>query len=165
MNTVTEAAVRIVSIGIGATAVMDAWLMVLKRLHVPTLDFALVGRWAGHVARGQWAHEAIAKAAPIRGERVLGWLIHYATGVAFAGVLVAVYGTGWMHAPSVLPAITIGLGTVLAPLLVVQPAMGAGIASSRTRTPLRNCVRSVLNHAVFGMGLYVAAAVLAACPG
>ena len=31
-------------IGIGATAVMDAWLVLLQRLGVPTLNFAFVGR-------------------------------------------------------------------------------------------------------------------------
>ncbi|KCV60573.1 DUF2938 family protein, partial [Bordetella bronchiseptica] len=40
-------------------------------------------------------------------------------------------------------------------------ALGAGFASSRTPTPLRNCLRSVLAHAVFGLGLYLAGLALA----
>jgi hypothetical protein len=155
-------ATRVLLIGIGATATMDAWLLLMKRLHVPTLTFALVGRWVGHVARGRWAHDTIAKAAPVRGELALGWAVHYATGVAFAGLLVALFGTAWARSPSPLPALGIGLGTVVVPLFVMQPAMGAGIASSRTPTPLKNCLRSVTNHAVFGVGLYLAAAVTAA---
>jgi hypothetical protein len=39
--------------------------------------------------------------------------------------------------------------------------MPAPIASSRTPTPLKNCLRSLANHAVFGLGLYVSAAALA----
>ena len=39
-------------LGIGATAVMDAWLLLLKRLGVPTLNFAFIGRWVGHLLRG-----------------------------------------------------------------------------------------------------------------
>lgn len=74
-----------VLLGIGATAVMDAWLLLLKRLGVPTLNFAFIGRWVGHLLRGQVAHAAIAKAAPVRGELAWGWLTHYAVGVAFAG--------------------------------------------------------------------------------
>ena len=68
-------------IGIGATAVMDAWLLLLKHLGVPTLNFAFIGRWVGHLFRGQFAHAAIAKAVPIRGELAWGWLTHYAVGV------------------------------------------------------------------------------------
>jgi len=155
-------AIRVLLIGIGATSAMDAWLLLLKRLKVPTLNFALVGRWAGHVAHGRWAHDAIAKAAPIDGERALGWALHYATGIAFAGLLVALVGTPWLRDPRLLPALGVGIGTVVVPLFVVQPAMGAGIASSRTPTPLKNSLRSLLSHAVFGTGLYLTAALTAA---
>eukprot|EP01036_Dinobryon_divergens_P059090 gene59090-78838_t len=76
-------------IGVGATAVMDAWLVLLQRLGVPTLNFAFIGRWVGHLLHGRIAHAAIAKSAPVRGELAWGWLTHYAVGVAFAGVLLA----------------------------------------------------------------------------
>ncbi|MGV3572557.1 MAG: DUF2938 domain-containing protein [Ramlibacter sp.] len=148
---------RIVCIGIGATLVMDAWLFLLKRLGVPTLDFALVGRWVGHLARGRWSHEAIRASPPVRGELALGWLAHYGVGIAFAALLAALCGVAWTRHPTPLPALLVGAGTVLVPLLVMQPAMGAGIASSRTATPLRNCLRSLANHTVFGAGLYLAA--------
>src|SRR5262245_30172448 len=75
---------RIVLIGIGATAVMDLWLLALRRFGVPTLSFAFIGRWAGHLARGRFFHAAIGRAAPVRGELALGWLVHYGVGVAFA---------------------------------------------------------------------------------
>lgn len=153
----THDSLRVALIGIGATAVMDLWLLLLKRLKVPTLDLALLGRWAGHVLQGRWAHDAIACAAPIRGERALGWLAHYTVGIAFAALWAGLYGTAWIDGPTFLPALAFGIGTVAAPWFVVQPAMGAGIASSRTATPLRNCLRSLATHAVFGAGLYLAA--------
>ena len=111
--------------------------------------------------RGRFAHAAIAQAPPIPGELAWGWLTHYAVGVAFAGVLVGVQGLAWAHTPSLLPAVAVGMGTVALPLFVMQPAMGAGVASSRTPTPLKNCVRSLANHTVFGLGLYVSAVVVA----
>jgi hypothetical protein len=49
---------------------------------------------------------------------------------------------------------------VALPLFVMQPAMGAGVASSGTPTPLKNCLRSLANHTVFGLGLYVSAVVI-----
>jgi hypothetical protein len=157
MSSLAQDLAHVAFIGIGATAVMDLWLWVLKRLHVPTLDFALVGRWVGHLARGRWSHPAIAKSAPVRGELALGWFIHYASGVAFAGLLVLLHGMHWTRSPRLAPALLVGIGTVLVPLFVMQPAMGAGIAASKTPTPWRNRARSLLTHAVFGAGLYTAA--------
>ena len=157
----TQDAARVIFIGVGATAVMDLWLLLLRWLGVPTANFALIGRWVGHLARGRFAHDAIAKAPPIAGELGLGWLAHYLVGIAFAGLLVALHGTTWIAQPSYLPALAVGVGTVLVPLGVIQPAMGAGFAGSRTPSPLRNGLRSLANHAVFGVGLYVAAAALA----
>jgi len=157
MNQLAEDIARVALIGIGATATMDAWLLVLKRLNVPTLNFALIGRWVGHWRRGRWAHESIAKAPAVRGELALGWLVHYLTGIAFAGVLVGLQGLAWARQPSLLPALAVGIATVAAPWLVMQPAMGAGIAASRTPAPAGNRLRSLANHTVFGCGLYLAA--------
>ena len=136
---------------------MDLWAAVLRRFGVPSLDFALLGRWLGHLPRGQFMHASIAKAAPIRGEKLLGWGLHYTIGISFALLLVAVFGLAWARSPSLLPALLIGVVTVAAPLLTLQPAMGAGIASSKTPRPLFNSVKSVVTHTVYGVGLYVAA--------
>ncbi|PAU58494.1 DUF2938 domain-containing protein [Pseudomonas indica] len=149
--------IQIALIGIGATAVMDLWLSLLKRLGVQTLNIAFIGRWVGHLFRGRFAHAAIAKAQPIPAERALGWLAHYVIGIAFAGLLVAISGMNWVADPTLLPAVLIGMGTVVAPLFLMQPAMGAGFAASRTPTPLKNCLRSLANHTVFGLGLFIAA--------
>jgi hypothetical protein len=148
---------EIIVIGIGATMVFDLWLVVLKRLGVKTMNMAFVGRWAGHLARGRFAHASIAAAPAVTGEAALGWIVHYATGVAFAAALVAVAGGAWLRQPTLLPALAVGMATVGAPLFVMQPAMGLGIASSKTPTPVRSCLRSLLNHAVFGVGLYLSA--------
>jgi Protein of unknown function (DUF2938) len=153
--------VTVALIGIGATAVMDAGLAVQKRMGLRTLDFALVGRWVGHLLRGRIAHAAIAQAPPVKGERAWGWLTHYALGIAFAALLVGLQGLGWAHDPSLLPAVALGVATVALPLFVMQPAMGAGVASSKTPTPLKNCVRSLFNHTLFGVGLYLAAVLVA----
>ena len=149
--------VQAAAIGAGATAIMDAWLVALARMGVRTLDFALVGRWLGHIARGTVAHEAIARAAPVRHERALGWLAHYGIGVAFGWLTAAAAGPHWLAQPTLAPALAVGIATVVAPLLVVQPAMGAGFLASRTPSPLRSCLRSLATHAVFGAGMYFTA--------
>ncbi len=144
-------------LGVGATAVMDVWLLLLRRLGVPTMNFALLGRWIGHGLRGRWVHATMARAQPVPAERGLGWLVHYLVGMAFAGVLVGLQGVGWLHSPRLWPALAFGIASAVLPLFVMQPAMGAGFASSRTPAPLKNSLRSLTNHAVFGAGLYLSA--------
>lgn len=151
---------RIALVGIGATAAMDVWLLLLARLGVPTTSFAIVGRWVGHFARGRFSHAVISKAAPVPFELGLGWLIHYLIGIAYAALLVAAQGTAWLDLPTLLPALAVGVATVAAPWFVMQPAMGSGFLASKTPAPLNNCLRNLTNHAVFGAGLYLAAAVL-----
>lgn len=89
------------------------------------------------------------------------WVAHYGTGIAFAVLLACIEGVAWLQEPSVLPAIALGVATVAVPLFVIQPAMGAGFASSKTPTPAANCMRSFINHAFFGVGLYLSAVVIA----
>ncbi|HVI58502.1 MAG TPA: DUF2938 domain-containing protein [Luteimonas sp.] len=158
MDAALAFALRAVAIGTGATLVLDAWALVLARAYgVRPADWALVGRWVGHWRRGRFAHQAIAAAAPVRGERWLGWAFHYATGVVFAAVLLAACGPEWARAPTWPPCLIVGVLTVVFPMLVMQPAMGGGVASSKAADPAQARLRSLVTHAVFGVGLYLAA--------
>jgi hypothetical protein len=137
-----------VLVGVGATALIDAWSVVRGRLlGVPLPNYALVGRWIGHMRHGRFRHEAIGRAVPVAHEALIGWSAHYAIGIAFA---------------SLLPAAMVGIGTVLAPFLLMQPGMGAGIAARRTPRPAVARMHSLVTHAMFGLGLYVAARLIAA---
>ena len=157
MSETVEFARRAVLIGAGATMVMDVWATLLRQFGVPSLNLDFLGRWIGHLARGHWTHVSIAAATPIGGERWIGWCAHYSIGMAFSALLLWTYGLEWARSPSLLPALFIGIATVIAPLLILQPAMGAGIASSRTPNPLFNSMKSVATHTVFGLGMYLAA--------
>lgn len=148
--------IHAVTIGVSATMVMDVWSGIRKSLFGVALpDYALVGRWVGHMRHGCFQHEAIKAAPRVHGERTLGWFVHYATGVAFAGVLLAVCRLQWVASPSAGPALGIGLATVMAPFLLMQPGMGAGVAGSRTANPTAARVQSIATHTIFGVGLYV----------
>jgi hypothetical protein len=50
---------------------------------------------------------------------------------------------------------------VAAPLLLMQPAFGMGIAASRTANPWQVRMRALLTHLVFGLGLYLTGWLLA----
>lgn len=166
MNGSSAFVVDAVAIGVGATAVLDLWSVVQRRvLGIATLDFGMVGRWLGHLPRGWFRHEAIARAAPVKGERVLGWSAHYLIGVLFAAMLLAAVGDGWVRSPTLLPALVFGMLSVVAPFFIMQPGMGAGIAASRTPAPGKARLRSLLAHAVFGLGMYLTACLLLAARG
>ncbi len=148
-------------IGAGATLATDLWAIARRRLlGVPAPDYALVGRWFAHMARGRFRHERIRAAPPVRGERLIGWTAHYLIGVAFAGVLLAVCGLAWVRQPTPAPALALGIVTVAAPFLLMQPGMGAGIAASRAPRPNAARLQSLVTHAIFGLGLYAAGLVL-----
>jgi hypothetical protein len=152
-----SALLALIFTGIGATMIMDAWGVVRKPLlGVPAADYSMVGRWIGHMTHGTFRHDRIAAAAPILGERVIGWTVHYAIGVVFAAGLVWVVGVEWLEHPTLTPALGFGIATVAAPFLLMQPGMGAGLAASRTPKPWSARLQSLTTHAIFGVGLWVA---------
>ena len=69
--------------------------------------------------------------------------------------MLAIGGEDWSRSPTLLPALAFGLVTVLFPFLVMQPAMGLGVAASRTPRPAAARVQSLVTHAIFGAGLYI----------
>lgn len=156
---------RGIAIGVAASALMDVWSAGLRRFGISTLDYRLLGRWIGHFRYGHFFHPKIAAADPIVGERAIGWIAHYSIGVTFAFVLLAIVGVQWLEAPTIWPAIAVGIGTITAPWLVMQPAMGAGVAAAKAPKPGATRLRNLGTHAVYGVGLFAAAAVLEALSG
>ncbi len=157
-----ELVINVIVIGAGATVVMDLWGLFQKHAFgVPSLNYAMVGRWIGHMPDGHFIHENIGKAAPVRGEQWLGWGAHYVIGILFAGILLIIWGPAWAAAPTLLPALLIGVLTVIAPFFILQPGMGAGIAASKTPDPKVSRMRSLIAHTSFGFGLYISALIWA----
>src|SRR6185312_1225771 len=96
---------RAVLIGIGATIVMDLWAVLRKRVFgIASLDYRMLGRWIGNLPRGQFVHDKIGAASPVRGELIIGWCAHYAIGITFALLLLVLWGPGWARHPTPLPA-------------------------------------------------------------
>lgn len=143
--------------GVGATAAMDAWSLARKRLMgIAPPDYGLVGRWLAYMPRGRFRHERIASAPAVKGEGLMGWAAHYAIGIAFAAALLAIWGLDWARHPTPGPALIVGIGTVLAPFLLMQPGMGAGFFASRTPRPGAARLQSIVTHVAFALGLYAA---------
>lgn len=143
--------------GISATLLADVWALLRRRLFgTPLPNFAWVGRWVAHLRRGQLRHDAIARAPAATGELAIGWLTHYLIGIGFAALPLLLVA-GWKTTPSLLPGLMIGALTVAAPFFILQPALGAGVAASRTPRPAAARMQSLVYHLVFGLGLYLSA--------
>ena len=162
MSEIGEGIVRSVLIGAGATLLVDLWAVFQARVFgAPGADWALVGRWLGGFPQGRFVHDNIATAPAIPGELAIGWIAHYAIGIVYAALLLSICGLAWARQPTLLPALSFGVATVAAPFFLMQPSLGLGIAASKTPNPGAARRRSLMAHAVFGLGLYLSARISA----
>lgn len=141
-------------IGIGATALLDLWNLLLNRtLGLPLPNWAMVGRWFCHLPSGRVMHAGIAASPGFSNELAVGWVMHYAIGILFAAATMILW-PGWAQAPTLLPALTVGWVTILCGWLILAPGMGAGIAASKTPNPTRARLMNIAGHTVFALGLW-----------
>lgn len=151
-----------VAIGCGGTLALDAWARLLAHaLGVPATNWAMVGRWLAHMRTGRFVHASIGAATPVRGELALGWLFHYAVGIAYGLILVAWQGEAWLRAPTPSAPLLLSLALLVAPYCVMMPGLGLGIAGAKTPRPRLTRLKSVAGHGVFGLGMYASAFALA----
>jgi hypothetical protein len=143
-------------IGIGATLTIDLWALFLKHaFKIPSSNFCLVGRWLRYMPDGIFRHTNIGSVPPKSAECAVGWIAHYMIGILFATGFIAFIGKEWLQQPTLIPAMVFGLVTVSIPFFIMQPAFGLGIAASKTSNPAQARLRSLINHTVFGVGLYL----------
>ena len=152
---------RVLIIGLAATALIDIWAIVLNTFAgIAKPNWAMVGRWFGHLPRGEVFHDDIAKSAPIANELALGWCAHYAVGIAFAAALVFFAGAGWLATPTFLPAWIVGIVTVGFGWFLLQPGLGLGWAASKRPNAMQIRGLNLVSHTIFALGLYGAALLL-----
>lgn len=158
MSETWQAVAWIIGVGGGATLFMDgvAWMRA-RLLGQRGLDWGLVGRWLGHLMRGQLVLSIPQEAAPIPMERVWGWGFHYAVGLALAALLWLLLPAETLQDADVLPIVGFGLATVVLPMLTLQPGLGMGLAACRMPQPWLARRRSLVTHFTFGLGLWLAA--------
>jgi hypothetical protein len=145
-------------VGIGATLAMDVWNAFLKKAFgIPSLNYCLLGRWLLHMPEGTFRHASIGAAPKKRFECSIGPLAHYTIGIVFAVGFVLLASEGWLERPTLAPVLLYGIGTVVFPLFVMQPAFGLGVAAAKTPKPTQARLKSLMTHTVFGVGLFVCA--------
>ncbi|WP_226553585.1 DUF2938 family protein [Celeribacter naphthalenivorans] len=153
--------IQAAALGVGATLFMDAVALLRHRFWaIPSLDYALVGRWSLGLVRGQLIHHPIQASVSLRGETSVGWTLHYLIGIGFAALWLWVLGAEWIALPAAPlfgAAMMMGAVTVLAPYLILHPAFGFGLAARHTPNPALVRWRSFVAHLSFGLGLFVVA--------
>ncbi|NNE87948.1 MAG: DUF2938 domain-containing protein [Silicimonas sp.] len=146
--------------GIGGTAAMDIWAWILERVGVaPFPNWAMPGRWFGHVFRGQVFHDDIGTVEPVSGELGLGWLLHYGVGAIYGVFFLGLVGAEWTLSPSFLPVWIFSLITIAAGWFLLQPGMGLGWAAAKTPSPWKVRGLGLLAHTVFALGMWSVALV------
>lgn len=141
--------------GLGATIVFDV-VAVLRQGWAFTHGFyCLVGRWVGSLQNTGFAHDDIRASAPVTSEALLGWGAHVLLGVIYGICFVVVFGSSAISAPQLWQCLSFGLGTVLVPWFVFQPLFGWGIGMSKAPEPWKMRLKGVINHTVFGLGIWL----------
>lgn len=147
-----------ITVGFGATFLVDLWNMFLNRaFSIRSLNYCLLGRWLRHMAEGTFRHASITDAPQKPFECAVGWMAHYTIGIVLALVFVLFAPADWLAQPTLVPALLYGIGTVIFPFFILQPSFGLGIASSKTPNPTQARLKSLMTHTVFGVGLWVCA--------
>lgn len=144
--------------GLGGTLAMDVWAWILARLDIaPFPNWAMPGRWLGHVGRGKVFHDDIGAVRPVSHELARGWLLHYGVGILYGVFFIVLAGGDWMADPSFLPVWVFSLITIAAGWFLLQPGMGLGWAASKTSNPWKVRGLGLVAHTVFGLGMWAVA--------
>ena len=153
-----ETLLRAVAVGIGGTVVLDLWAILLeKTAGIAATNWAMVGRWAGHLPQGRFIHPSIAAATPVPGEGAIGWAVHYFTGIVYGVLLIGLCGETWLNAPTLAPPVLLAIVLLVAPFFILQPGMGLGVAACKTPKPWAARLKSLMAHTAFGIGMYLTA--------
>jgi len=151
---------RVIGNGVLATLSMDVLTGVAIRLGlVAPLAPNLVGRWFASVARAHPVHADIAHATRVRHELLIALPIHYVIGIVLTTFFI--WGTGQIGWPrTVGVAVAFALCASVLPWLLMFPAMGYGWFGVHGPEGTRLFSSSLITHAFFGLGLWVAASIL-----
>jgi len=150
---------EVLAAGIVATLATDLWHRLLRIvIPLPPAQWGLVGRWVAWIPRGVFIHRPITATPQVRGEAVIGWIFHYAVGIVYAALYLAIMRLVFGSGPTLVSALIFAVALLVAPWFIMQPALGFGFAAARFPHP--GAVRAVnaSTHAIFGLGLYLGAA-------
>jgi len=150
-----EVVIKILVIGVFATVIMDIWATFSNRvLKFPRTNWAMVGRWLGHLPKGKIVHNSISSSSEIKHENIIGWVFHYFIGIVYAALYVVLVVCIFANHTSLLTAWFFGLFTIVSPWFILQPALGMGICAIKAPKPNMVRFQNFAIHSIFGIALY-----------
>lgn len=150
-----EAVFKVLILGVFATAIIDVWATFSNRvLKFPRTNWAMVGRWLGHIQYGKLTHNPISSSSSIKYENTVGWIFHYLIGVFYAFFYIAFVVLVLDKEPTLLSGWIFGLITILSPWFILQPSLGFGICGSQAPQPNMVRLQHFAIHSIFGIALY-----------
>jgi len=143
-------------VGVGSTILLDLWVtLVEKATSIPPTNWGIVGRWIIGIPNGHWTLDTSVNHEPTVTEKVLGWLFHYIVGIAYAVLIILLFGAGFIDSPSIMPVIIVGLIlSTLAGLAILMPALGGGFMGRLIPNWFATFIYLVIAHAIFAIGQY-----------
>src|SRR5262245_3433700 len=101
-----EQALRTLAMGLAATIAIDVWATFANRvLGWPRTNWGMVGRWIGHMPKGQFTHRSISSSPPISHELVVGWAFHYVVGCVYAALYLMYVEAVQLGRPTLVSAV------------------------------------------------------------
>jgi hypothetical protein len=147
---------QILITGIVATATLDIWQQIYRlAFGTPITDWAMIGRWVGHIPDGQFVQLDIGKAPPMANERTLGWIVHYVVGIGYAVVYLLLMRFVVGSPPSFISALVFGAVSVVVTWFFMEPILGAGVTGSKIPGQAGAMVHDFTSHLSLGIGLYI----------
>jgi hypothetical protein len=117
------AAIEALVVGIIATFATDLWQRLLQAIAVlPPANWRLVGRWVACFPRGNFVHRPITATPSVRGKVAIGWAFHYAVGIVYAALYLAIMRLGFGSGPTLISALAFAIAMPVAPWFVMQPS-------------------------------------------
>lgn len=152
--------VKTIIIGISATATIDCFTYIVSFFGQTPRGVLFVGRWLAYFSKRQFVHNTIIESTSVDNELLIGQIAHYGIGIAFAFMLIKIYGEIWLTTPKLGPALTLAIITLVTSILILQPALGFGIAFSNMPNQIALLTKTVFIHLIYGFGLYGSAIAL-----
>jgi Protein of unknown function (DUF2938) len=160
------AIIEIIIVGVVATLALDIWQQIYRLLFGTAItDWAIIGRWAAYLPRGQLVHENIGETTPVAHELALGWVVHYAVGIGYAVVYLFLMWFVFASPPDFKSAMIFGAISVAVTWFAMEPVLGAGVMASKTPRPPAAMAHDFTSHLSFGFGLFLGVVIFRALFG
>lgn len=160
------AILAIVVVGVIATATLDIWQQIYRMAFgTPITNWAMIGRWAAYIPKGQFVQANIGQTPPVANEMTLGWIVHYVVGIGYAVVYLFLMWVVFQSPPDFVSAMVFGAVSVVMTWFVIGPMLGGGVMAAHAPNRPAAMAHDFTSHLSFGFGLFLGVVVFRALFG